>query len=205
MSSLPASQGFYPFTIPPTFLSARGNPARFNMTFVLAYADEGTPEANDMVTRVGPTVFVTPEKEEGEVPWKGPNLVTIVLPVVLVGGFLLLSLLCFVSWRRTGKVPLLQGAAGRLRRRSTGGGYGVGQSRSQRVGGDARAGAGAGGAAGAGPWGGATGGDNKSETDVGIQLTDRGSWSPTARGAGPAEGGGRNVFREEVERQERMR
>jgi hypothetical protein len=176
------------------------------MTFVLAYADDATPETNDLVTRVGPTVFVTPEGKEA---WKGPNLVTIVLPIVLVGGFLLLSLLCFMSWRRTGKVPLLQGVAGRVRRRSTGGGYGVRQSRSQRVGGDVRAGAGdgagVGGAAGAGPWGGGVAGENKSETDVGIQLTDRDSWSPTARGAGPAEGGGRNVFREEVERQERMR
>ncbi|KAH6640223.1 hypothetical protein F5144DRAFT_559692 [Chaetomium tenue] len=50
------------------------------------------------------------------------------------------------------------------------------------------------------PWG---GDDNKSETDVGIQLTDRASWSPTT-GRGAA-GGGRNVFREEIERQERLR
>ncbi|KAH6843384.1 hypothetical protein B0I37DRAFT_408233 [Chaetomium sp. MPI-CAGE-AT-0009] len=33
------------------------------------------------------------------------------------------------------------------------------------------------------------------------KLTDRASWSPTGRGAG----GERNVFREEVERQERLR
>ena len=55
---------------------------------------------------------------------------------------------------------------------------------------------------GAVPWGGGAGwGDNKSETEVGIQLTDRASWSPTGRTAG----GGRNVFREEIERQERLR
>jgi hypothetical protein len=35
---------------------------------------------------------------------------------------------------------------------------------------------------------------------VGIQLTDRDSWSPTGRSAEQ----GRNVFREEVARQERL-
>lgn len=213
---IPASQGFYPFTLPPTFLSARNNPADFTITFELAYADENTPDENDLNTRVGPTVFVTAaegEKEGVEEKWRGPDLVTIVLPVVLVGGFLLLSALCFLSWRRTGKVPLLGGVAGKMRRRpgvGGGGGYGVGQSRGERVGGGVAAGGVGAGAAGGSPWGG-VGGDNKSETDVGIQLTDRDSWSPTARGAGAgagagaAQAGGRNVFREEVERQERLR
>jgi len=78
-------------------------------------------------------------------------------------------------------VPILGG-----RRRSGSGGYGVGQSRSQRVG--------------VVPAGGGFGGNDKQGPNVGIQLTDRDSWSPTT----PSQAAGRNVFREELRRQERQ-
>lgn len=70
---------------------------------------------------------------------------------------------------------------GLMKRRSGGGGggagYGVRQSRTERVGGGAR-------------------GVGEDKAGGGIQLTDRESWSPTA---------GKNVFREELQRQQRQR
>lgn len=197
---LPASQGFYPWTIPADFLSSRpGNPARYNVTFVLKQVDSGAE-------RVGPTVFITAEAGsggsvtpggDGSGGGRGTNVVAIAVPVVVVGVLLLLGALCFASWRKHGRLPLVGGAV--ARRRSSGG-YGVRQSRSERTGGVDR-----GGDAAPGQWGGAGGADNKSETDVGIQLTDRDSWSPTGRSPGAAPSGGRNVFREELDRQAQLR
>jgi hypothetical protein len=74
-------------------------------------------------------------------------------------------------------VPIL----GALGSRKTGGGegYGIGQSRSQRAG--------------------ETVGTDRKVNAGGVELTDRDSWSPTGSPQG------RNVFREEVSRQERER
>lgn len=198
---LPASQGFYAWTIPADFLSSRGNPAptRYDITFALAYADDATPADNDFERRVGPTVYVTaapPGAGEDTAAGGGGtggtrSVVGIVVPVVIVAVLALLGAACAVSWRRTGHMPF----AGMVMRRRSAGGYGARQSRSERVGSGTGAGAWGGGA---GAGGGAATGDNKSETNVGIQLTDRDSWSPTGRTAG------RNVFREEVERQARL-
>ncbi|KAG7285742.1 hypothetical protein NEMBOFW57_008036 [Staphylotrichum longicolle] len=173
---LPASQGFYAWTIPADFLASRGNPAptRYDITFALAYADDATPADNDFERRVGPTVYVTaapPAAGEDTAGGGGGeggatrSVVGIAVPVVIVAVLALLGAACAVSWRRTGHMPF---AGVVMRRRSAAGG------------------------------GGAATGDNKSETNVGIQLTDRDSWSPTGRTAG------RNVFREEVERQARL-
>jgi hypothetical protein len=146
--------------------------------------------------RDGPSSGVTP----GGSGSGGSSAVAIAVPVVVVAVLVILGAFCVLSWRKSGQVPVI----GAIKRRSASG-YGVRQSRAERVGVGA-AGAGVGAGPGAGPWG-----DNKSETNVGIQLTDRDSWSPTGRTAVGAElrsgggGDGRNVFRDEVERQARMR
>ncbi|KAL1840422.1 hypothetical protein VTJ49DRAFT_496 [Mycothermus thermophilus] len=197
----PASQGFYAWTIPDDFLSQqdRGNPNRMNVTFVLAYADASTPAESDQSTRVGPSVFVVakdrkhvisnnPDDDDDDDDDSGSggggggtNILAIVLPLSIIAVLLVLFGFCYTRYRRTGTIPLVGGAVTNLRRRSTGGGYGVRQSRAERTG-NVAAGAGA------------VTPDHKSETGVdgGIQLTDRESWSPRS---------GRNVFREEVERQ----
>ncbi|GAB1315409.1 hypothetical protein MFIFM68171_05619 [Madurella fahalii] len=195
---LPAARGFYAWRIPADFLTSRaGAPGVLNVTFQLAQDDASTPDAsNDLNTYRGPSVYVTSSGASmGPAPGGsgggggGPNAAAIAVPVVVVVVVLLVGGACFASWRRRGTVPVLAA----LRRRSTGGaGYGVRQSRSERVGPT--------GAGGRGGWGAGGVADNKSETDVGVELTDRDSWSPTARNAT----GGRNVFREEVERQERQ-
>ncbi|KAL2264573.1 hypothetical protein VTJ83DRAFT_7083 [Remersonia thermophila] len=211
----PASQGFYAWSIPSNFLSQqqRGNPNRMNVTFVLAYDDDATPADADLVQRVGPSVFVVAKTRKHVVSnnpgasedddddddddndsgsgGSGLNVLAIALPLSIVAVLLVAFGLCYTRYRRTGAVPLFGAAVTKLRRRSTGGGYGVRQSRAERTG-SVAAGAGIGvGARGAAP-------DNKSETDVdgGIQLTDRESWSPRS---------GRNVFREEVERQAKVK
>ena len=215
---IPASQGFYAWPIPADFLSGPDNTDRkppYNLTFLLSYDDPTTPgTANDRKTRTGPSVFIA---EEGSAPHsgggsgsdrRGPNVIAIAVPVVVVCVLLLLVALCFVSWRRHGHLPFI-GALPFLRRRGSSsrrrssllssaghawpGATGGGQPQEGWGNG---AGGGGGGFAAASTRGGPVRGDDKSETDVGIQLTDRDSWSPTGR---------RNVFREELERQARLR
>ncbi|KAK4237812.1 hypothetical protein C8A03DRAFT_15694 [Achaetomium macrosporum] len=196
---VPAAQGFFFWTVPPDFLSSRGNPARYPVTFVLAYNDTSTPRiGNDLNEVVGPTVYITPGS--GSIsPGAGgggssTHAAAIAVPVVIAAVLALLAAFSAVSWRRTGHVPLIGGLAAQMKKRRGASGYGVRQSRSERVGSSYGAGA---------VWAGNRGGgDSKSETNVDIQLTDRDSWSPTAGGGGAT--GGRNVFREEVERQARL-
>jgi len=187
---VPASVGFYAWTIPNDFLAQVGRGASLNMTFNLAKDVEETEQPNDTETILGPTVLVvsgTPPAAGGSSDGSGsrksgPSAVAIAVPVVVAAVVLLLAGLCVWSWRRHGTVPIV-GALGKVRRRSSG--YGVRQSHSERTG--ARDGAGL-----------AAGGGIGSDK-AGIQLTDRDSWSPTGtRHTG-------NVFREEVRRQERER
>lgn len=216
---IPASQGFYAWPIPADFFSAPDNTDRkppYNITFLLSYDDPTTPgTANDRKTRTGPSVFIA---EEGSAPRSGggsgndrhgrPNVIAIAVPVVVVCVLLLLVALCFVSWRRHGHLPFIgalpflwrRGSSSRRRSSllsSAGhawpGATGGGQPQEGWGNGAGRDG---GGFAATSTRGGPVRGEDKSETDVGIQLTDRDSWSPTGR---------RNVFREEVERQARLR
>ncbi|KAK3332850.1 hypothetical protein B0T19DRAFT_112435 [Cercophora scortea] len=184
--AVPASQGFLPWTIPATFLSSRNQSAIW-ITLSLEYDDPHDTDTN-ITQRVGPRVQVinpqsssTPDSSSDS----HVNAAAIAVPVILAVIILLVGGLCFRSWRKTGVVPLIGGAASR--RQS---GYGERRSRSERVG------------------GGVVVGDDK--PGAGIQLTDRDSWSPTApshiRLGSDAVGQGRtNVFREEVERQQRQR
>jgi hypothetical protein len=189
---LVASQGFYIWNIESSFLASRDSPlTSLNVSLTLAYFQD--LYGNSVEEIPGPTVIVTSTPfEDGSNSGSDdkPNVVAIAVPIVIIIVFLALAALCVWSWRRHGTVPVL----GALRRRSTAGaggqGYGIRQSRSQRIG------------AGAGPDPAVVGSDKK--TGVGIQLTDRDSWSPSTSPSGPG-GGQRNVFREEMERQERER
>lgn len=186
---LPVTKGFYAWTIEDSILTGRASPlSTLNISLTLAYYKDNTSDSEDVP---GPTVIVNsllsdPGDNHGG---GGTNVVAIAVPVVIVLVLLALTGLCVWSWRRHGTVPVL----GALRRRSTTGGggqgYGIRQSRSQRVG--------------DGPGEAVVGSDKKSG-GVGIPLTDRDSWSPSTSPAGPG-GGQRNVFREEMERQQRER
>ncbi|KAK1828035.1 hypothetical protein QBC39DRAFT_313809 [Podospora conica] len=179
---VPAGQGFYPWRVPGDFLAARGV-GELNVTFWLQEdAVETVEDEEDVRMWEGPSAVIvsgTPPAAPVEEGGKkgGVNVVAVVVPVV-VGVLVAMAVgVCCWSWKRRGTVPVVGGL---MKRRSTGGGgggYGVRQSRSERVGGA-----------------GVVGGEDKA--GGGIQLTDRESWSPTA---------GKNVFREELQRQERQR
>ncbi|KAK4168160.1 hypothetical protein QBC43DRAFT_309783 [Cladorrhinum sp. PSN259] len=189
-----SASGYYPLHVPDNFLeSIEGSPSSTTITLSLAYAENDTPDPNDVVTVVGPTVYIarrpadSVQKSSGG---GGVNVIAIAVPVIIVVLLLAFIGYCFVKWRKTGSVPFV-GAV--MKRRSTG--YGVGKSRSQRVGrvdnsvaqpGDR------------GPYTGGAGLDKETAVEGGaVELTDRDSWGS------PTSSKGRNLFREEVERQER--
>ncbi|KAK4201167.1 hypothetical protein QBC40DRAFT_348030 [Triangularia verruculosa] len=180
---IPASTGFYAWTIPLNF------PVSSPISFALQHNDTTTADVtNDIITVSGPTVNVVSSDPAEEAPstsvQNGTNILAIVLPIVIAAVLLGLAAFCFLSYRRKGKIPVVGGFL--AKRRSGRGGYtGQGARRVQDVQGD----------------GGRVTGDHKSETNVGVELTDRDSWSPTSPNSAK---GGRNVFREEVERQERL-
>ncbi|KAK4222039.1 hypothetical protein QBC38DRAFT_490795 [Podospora fimiseda] len=192
-SSLPSSSGYYPLPIPSDFLTNL-NTTSASITLSLSYSDESTPnEPNDIITIPGPTVFISSPLPKEKESSKGINIIAIAVPLIIV--LLLLALLgfCFIKWRKTGQIPFVGAVVKRTRRASTG--YGIGKSKSQRIGN-----AGVTAAPGdRGPYNtaGGRGLDKETAVEGGVELTDRDSWgSPTS----PK---GRNVFREEVERQER--
>ncbi|KHE80323.1 hypothetical protein GE21DRAFT_1218700 [Neurospora crassa] len=138
--------------------------------------------------------------------------IAISVPVAIVFLLVLGGLIAFAVWgyRKKGAVPWVGGLFGTRRGgpggRGGGSGYGVRKSYSERVGGKRGAGAGVSGfeegmiatrGAGDNKGGGGGGGGG------GVELTDRDSWSPTSPTS--ARLGGVNVFRAEIERQERAR
>ncbi|KAK4677499.1 hypothetical protein QC764_404840 [Podospora pseudoanserina] len=178
-----------PSPSPPRSASTPGPSPNFPTTspisFALQHNDTTTEEANDIVTVSGPTVNVFSSDPNPEPSasgdGNGTNHLAIVLPIVIIAILIGLAGFCFLFRRRKGRWPVIGERA-----RSSGSGYtGQGGRRVQedQVG------------------GGVVTGDNKSETNIGVELTDRDSWSPTSPNS-PSRG--RNVFREEVERQERL-
>jgi hypothetical protein len=204
---VPAAQGFFPWTIPPDFFTTNKEKQRYpdpyEVGFVLAYPDGAKLDGQGAV--FGPAVYITTGSVSpgGDGSGKTTHAAAIIAaPVAIAAMLALIAAFCVVSWRRTGHLPLIGliggGLAARIKkgRRRGSSGYGVRQSRSERVA-SSSTGSGGGGGGGGGV-GGVGSGDHKSETNAdGIQLTDRDSWSATA-------GGRRNVFREEVERQARL-
>lgn len=181
--------GFFAWEIPSDFLTEM-NQTSINVSLSVAWMVYGEQWDQTQVDEIaGPTVYVraaSPTTGTGAGGSVSVNPAVIAVPVVV--GLLLVALLgvfCW-RWRRTGTMPLFGGVA----RRSSQG-YGVRQSKAQRVG--------------SGSFGAVR--SDKPTPNVGIQLTDRESWSPTSPGGARlgsnAEGQGRNVFREELERQER--
>ncbi|KAJ9149187.1 hypothetical protein NKR19_g5743 [Coniochaeta hoffmannii] len=196
---MPASKEFFVWAIPDDFLSSRNPPlTSLNVSLAIAYFLD--LYGNDVEDVSGPTVIVTSSEDSqadsGNTGHK-TNVAAIAVPVIVVVVLVVLAGLCFFSWRRHGTVPVL-GALTKRRSTGIGGGggqgYGVRQSRAERVG--AGGGATGGFAAAA-----AAGGDRKGAVGGGVELVDRDSWSPDRTTAQP----GRNVFREEMERQERVR
>ena len=185
-----ASVGFFAWPVPDDFLSSRGLRA-LNVTFWLQEDLAATTSPDDVMLWEGPSAYVVEGRPSPPTPvavgsGNKPNVVMIAVPVVIGIVVLLLAGLCVWSWRRHGTVPIV-GALAAAKRRSGGGGagYGVRKSQSERV---------------AGRGVGMVGDDKAGPNAGGIQLTDRDSWSPTGTGAGS-----RNVFREELQRQERQR
>lgn len=183
---MPASQEYYVWHIDSNFLKDQKHDSLL-ASLSLAYSKEGDDKLEDRVD--GPSITITQTKSQGDDHGGGGggvSAVTVAVPIVIVIVLLILGGMCFCSWRRHGTLPLIGalGGAGRRQSRNSGGqGYGVRQSRSQRVGGDNGM------------------GNDKNMPDSGIQLTDRDSWSPTSGGrSGGAPG--RNVFREEMQRQQ---
>lgn len=183
---IPASQLYYAWTIDAAILSTHHtSDSTLNMTLTLVqFETETSNEAID--TADGPDVVITkdPQNYNSTSSVKHhTNVAAIVVPIIVVVVLIVLIGLCVFSWRRTGTIPVL----GALKRRSTAGGAGYGerQSRSQRVG------------AGADPA--VVGPAPGTKSAAGVELTDRDSWSPSTSPRG------QNVFREELQRQERQR
>jgi len=214
---MPASKGFYIWNVPGNFLDRLDNsetPDEYNVTLILSHENLATvDDPHDQIELHGPQIFISNKREAFGAPNGGgggpgsgwPNILTIVLPVVLVAVIvLLLGGFCFWSWRKRGTVPIV--GAAMMKRRSSG--YGERQSRSQRVSGSGGGFAGSGGfGVGAAAGAGRGGRDVKGEDSIGVELTDRDSWSPTSPTSAKLGSGGpgRNVFREELQRQERER
>lgn len=190
-----ASVGFYAWSVPADFLERRGR-AAMNATWSINFGDPDG--SNSTIHDEGPTVTITRDQmlvdnglPKGAGGGAGSLAVLIAVPVVVALLVLGLGGFCLWSWRRKGVVP---GAAaiGALKRRSTagGGGYGERRSRSERAAGQQQQ-QGSAAPRPAGP-------DDQLPDDKfpGIQLTDRDSWSPTSPSSG------RNVFQEEIRRQE---
>jgi len=173
----PASKGFWAWEVDKDFLK-QYNRDSMSVTFSLMQDDTSTEQENDVLPIEGPTVYVMYPPPLVPVKGNGPSVIAIAVPGAVGVVVLLLAGLSFWSWRRHGTVPLA-GALGKVRRRSSG--YGVRKSASERVG----RGVGA--------------SSDKTRPNINIQLTDRDSWSPTGTG------NNRNVFREEMQRQERQR
>ncbi|KAM7196970.1 Protein of unknown function (DUF4448) domain containing protein [Rhypophila sp. PSN 637] len=190
----PASVGFYAWSIPIDFLtsSSNHNITSQNISLSLVFEDAETANPNDIKVLPGPNIIVMLERD---LPKDSKNhadksyAAAIAVPIIVVILLIALGGFCFFKWKRNGVLPV---PVFSRKRNSTGGGgagYGERQSRAQRVG--------------SGGFGGATddkqGAKGAGGPNVGIQLTDRDSWSPTTATSAPA---GRNVFREEIQRQE---
>lgn len=183
-----ATQGYYPWTIDSNFLQSQGH-SSLNVSIGLSYYKETSNGDSFPHSIQGPTVLIINGKADGT-GGATTNPIVIAVPVVIAVVAIGLLSFCIWSWRRHGKLPRV-GILFNKRGSTAGGGggsgqgYGIRQSRAQR----------------AGPGFDGLGTDQKTATpSVGIQLTDRDSWSPTA-----PSGVHRNVFREEVKRQERER
>lgn len=172
-TSLFAAQGYYIWTVDPKLLQR--SPANANVSLYLSYqrSTGGGITEDVRVPRGGLALTVIPAPAGGS----GVSPLAIALPVVIAVVLLGLAGFCFWSWRRHGRLPLIGALASRRQSQ----GYGVRKSHSQRTG--AAAGLSVGTGAGAA----------RAKGGAGIQLTPRESWSPTQ---------GRNVFREEIRRQD---
>lgn len=209
---LPADQGFafFPLTrfVLPFSDSQAFQLTRLNITMAI-WASGNYDEDAPTEIKQGPLVYVTNDydsdsddaSDDEDDLVSSPGLSTgkkiaISVPIAIVSLLVLGGLIAFAVWcyRKNGTVPFVGGLFGKRsgNPRSGGSGYGVRKSYSERVGKKGVVGVEEGvftNAKGAGG---------------GVELTDRESWPPTSPTSARL-GGEPNVFRAEVQRQERMR
>ncbi|KAK1775376.1 hypothetical protein QBC45DRAFT_245547 [Copromyces sp. CBS 386.78] len=219
---LPADQGFAFLPLPESFFDPtlhRNQLARLNITMAV-WASGNDDEGPPTEVKKGPVVYVTDDydsdaedsdDEDGDHDDDDDGLVgdpglskgkkiAISIPVAIVSLLVLGGLIAFAVWgyRKNGTVPFVGGLFGKRRggpggRGGGGSGYGVRKSYSERVGKKGMVGVEEGIVT-----------NTKSGGGGGFELTDRESWSPTSPTSARL-GGEPNVFRAEVQRQERAR
>ncbi|KAH8896681.1 hypothetical protein GQ53DRAFT_743297 [Thozetella sp. PMI_491] len=181
------SKGFWEWEIEANALDGLGDTPLAVSLFLQSYLEETSNGGEADEVKPGPIVYIT--KQAVVIANGGSSFNTAAVAVPVVIAVVLLAIAGFCLWRRKkGQGSTFEGF--RFRRPSMRQGYGVRKSKTERV----RSGAGV-----------------SVDTDTkqgGIQLTDRESWSPTsptsAKLGGPGRPEGRNVFREELQRQERQ-
>lgn len=213
---VPADQGFafFPLTrfVLPFSDSQAFQVTRLNITMAVWSSGNYDEDAPTEILQ-GPLVYVTNNYDSDDSDDEGddddeddlvgdPGMskgtkTAIIVPVVIVSLLVILGLAAFavLRYRKTGTVPFVGGLFGKRggNPRSGGSGYGVRKSYSERVGKRGVVGVEEGITT-----------NTKSGGGGGVELTDRESWSPTSPTSARL-GGEPNVFRAEVERQERAR
>ncbi|KAI6355104.1 hypothetical protein MCOR25_008353 [Pyricularia grisea] len=197
--SVKASVGYYAWTIPADMLT-KSNSAAVNASIKYNYQSHDSSEFNE-IRGNGPRVVITedfmwPVHDAGRDGSPGPVSNIVIVPIVVVL-LVVVGLYCCWSYRKKGTVPLAAAFATLKRRFGRGRvsqGYGVRKSRPERTGTanpthDAEI-----------PRVAARGDSFRAnhqpeDKTPGIQLTSSDSWSPTSTS-------GRNVFREEIQRQQ---
>ena len=185
---MPVSEGFWTWTVDPNLLSGQGQLV-VNVTLYISFFQ---PQDGDGVLiemrLAGPTVHVaTPNPSQGSSGSSGVSPVVIAIPIVVGLLVLATAVLVLLRYRRASGRPLRIFGIGPKR----GSSYGDRNARPEQVDPNfaqrfAK-------------------GDKPSPD---IQLTDRDSWSPTTLNAAYTGGNGheqgRNLFREELQRQEQV-
>jgi hypothetical protein len=186
----PASRGFFVWSPRVFFTADEVNVTELEVQIMLGVSDDTSANPNQQTQLPGPIVHLTNKTLPGGFgvdssttpsSSSGPNVAAIVVPIILVLLIAAGAFVCYRSYRKTGRLPVLgrfMGSAAVRRRRS--GLHDLPPPSGQGFGSSDLHGAGAG----------------------EVQLSDRES----PRRAGGAEGGSggdvRNVFREEMQRQE---
>ncbi len=171
---LAASSGFYAWTVDSSFVAEHGASRAVNVTFYLAYNTSASEGDGNLLRIGGPSVLVSqsPPPTVRHGPAAG-TVAGIVVAVVLSIFAVLLSAFCVWSYRHHGRLPCIGALVSKRASSFSAKGYGVRQSYGDRTG--------------SGAW--AAGGQGAFAQPL-----------PTLTSASP--GGGGNVFRAELKRQE---
>ncbi len=186
---MPVSEGFWTWTVDPNLLSGQGQLV-VNVTLYMSFFE---PVDGDGVLiemrQAGPTVYVTsPNASQAPSGSSGVSAVVIAVPIVVGLLVLATAVLVLLRYRRASGRPLRIFGTGPKPGSSS---YGDRNARPEQV--DPNF---------------ATRFAKGDKPSPDIQLTDRDSWSPTTLNAAYTGGNerdqGRNIFRDELRRQEQM-